>query len=285
MSVINRIDMPPHASPDSSNDSLLRPSVAVPPAGVAYDEWVAGRIIERLQSVLAQQDRCSLMLTGGNTPRSVYTRLSHEPFAQRLDWSRVDFFWGDERAVPPDHPDSNYKMAWETLLHPLGIPSERIHRMHGEAASLDQAAGEYELLIRDHVIARLDGVPALDLVLLGMGEDGHTASLFPNTLALMETGKLVVANDVPQLQARRLTVTFPLLQAAHAVWFLVTGANKARRLTEILVPSAPIRYPCQRVSVRFGSVQWLLDGAAADLLPLPIVPPRSSWHADGGKTE
>src|SRR5262249_36643408 len=151
-----------------------------------------------------------------------------------VDWSRVELFFGDERAVPPDDPDSNYRMARETLLAPLAIAAARVHRMEGERADLDAAARDYERELA-RVLGGAPGgePPQLDPVLLGMGPDGHTASLFPHSAALAESRRWVVANEVPKLSTRRITFTFPLIERARAQLVLVAGAAKAAALAEV----------------------------------------------------
>lgn len=222
----------------------------------------AERIVESINTTLSRQPQCSLALGGGSTPQRLYEMLSTK-YATRVDWSRVLFFWGDERAVPPTHADSNFRMAKNSLLDPLDISSRQIHRMEGERANLAEAARDYE----DRLRATLSGAPpVVDLVLLGMGADGHTASLFPGTEALEETERLVVANHVPQLSADRLTMTFPLLNAASHIMFVVIGEAKAAALAAVMEGPTHVRQlPSQGVT---GAevIEWWLDAAAASQL-------------------
>ncbi|MGH7169454.1 MAG: 6-phosphogluconolactonase, partial [Gemmataceae bacterium] len=191
----------------------------------AAHEWVRG-----VREAVASRGRFTVALSGGSTPKRLYQLLAAEPFRSQVDWSRVEIFWGDERCVPPDHADSNYHMANEAMLAHLPIPAEHIHRIEAERSDRDASARDYEA-----VLARVFGVaagaepPAFDLILLGMGPDGHTASLFPHTKALDETKRWVVANPVPQLNTDRLTLTRPILNRAREVLFLVAGADKAER--------------------------------------------------------
>lgn len=207
--------------------------------------------------------RCTLALSGGSTPRALYERLAAPPVRDELWWDSVEVFWGDERAVGPDHPDSNYRMARETLLEPLGLESARVHRMRGEAEELWQAAADYERELREAVADSAAGMPVFDLVLLGLGSDGHTASLFPGTTALRETDRAVVASEVPGIGGR-LTLTFPALVEARALVVLVAGGSKAEALEAALHgPFDPERWPAQRLREAGDRVTWLVDRAAA----------------------
>jgi 6-phosphogluconolactonase len=193
----------------------------------------------------------------------MYERLAADT---ELDWARVEFFWGDERPVPPEHPDSNFAMAQAALLRPLGIDPGRIHRIEGERGDLAAAARDYEEELAKTCGAPDGRPPILDLVLLGMGADGHTASLFPYTAALSEARRWVVANDVPQLSTRRITITFPLIERARSSLVLVTGGSKSDALAEVLEgPLDPQRLPSQRLRA-LACVDWLVDAAAASRL-------------------
>lgn len=197
---------------------------------------------------IAERGHAFVALSGGSTPRTMFAEL-----AQRaVDWSRVSFFWSDERGVPPDHEDSNYRMAKEVLLD--AVPQAQFERMHGENSDLAQAAADYE-----QVITRAVPQHVFDLVLLGLGPDGHTASLFPGTQALREKNRLVVANAVPQQNSTRLTFTYNLINAARHVMFLVAGADKADPLQRILTGASGL--PAQ--GVKGADVQFFVDRAAA----------------------
>jgi 6-phosphogluconolactonase len=205
----------------------------------------------------------TVALAGGSTPKRLYELLAAPPFRDRVRWTSVECFFGDERTVPPDHPDSNYGMARRALLDHVPCTS---HRM---AAERDDAEG-YARLLGERIAKRRDGVPVLDLVLLGMGDDGHTASLFPGTAALAERERWVVMNDVPQLHTRRMTLTYPVLNAAERVWMLIAGAGKRARVAECLSASArdddPPRHPILGVRPVAGELIWHLDRAAAGSL-------------------
>jgi 6-phosphogluconolactonase len=219
-----------------------------------------------VRAAVTERGRCTLALSGGSTPRRLFALLAARgPSA--LPWDRVDFWWGDERTVPPDHPDSNYRMARETLIDPLGpvaVPAAHVHRMAGERADHDAAALDYERAL----VAALGTPPVLDYVLLGMGPDGHTASLFPGSPALDETARWVVANPVtsPLVHGTttRLTLSAPAINAARFVRFLIAGADKAASLAQVLEgPRDPHRYPSQLIAPTRGDLVWLVDDAAA----------------------
>lgn len=196
-------------------------------------------------------------------------RLAEEPLRSRIEWSRVVFVFGDERTVPPDDPDSNFKMAQDELFSRLPLRDDQVHRMVGEHPDADRAAEDYaHVLAACFEISPTQAPPKLDLVYLGMGDDGHTASLFPGTEALDEQRKWVVANRVPQLDATRITMTQPLLQAAREIVFLVCGASKADRMAQIF-GSGPLDpdLPAARVRPTEGTLLWLADAVACARLP------------------
>jgi 6-phosphogluconolactonase len=207
---------------------------------------------------IAERGRFAVALAGGSTPRATYEILARD-HAEDVDWPNVHVFFGDERTVPPDHEDSNYRMAREALLD--RVPVGSIHRMRGELQP-NEAAASYETDLRQF----FEGEAVLDLVMLGIGDDGHTASLFPETPALEVTDRLAVANPVPKLDTTRLTLTAPVLSAARAVNFLVAGEGKAEALREILEGDAdPRRYPAKLVRP-LGGPTWLVDRTAAQSL-------------------
>jgi 6-phosphogluconolactonase len=220
---------------------------------------------------MAARGRFVVALSGGSTPRTTYALLASDEFAGRVDWPRVHVFWGDERCVPPDHSDSNYRMARETLLDHVPLPTRNVHRLPDEMEP-EQAAGEYERTLRSFFAQQPRGketrdgkpIPRFDLVLLGMGEDGHTASLFPGTAALHEQTRWVVAHYVDKLSAWRVTLTPVAINAAAHVTFLVSGAGKAERLREVLDGQhQPDVLPAQIVRPTDGRLLWLADAAAA----------------------
>jgi 6-phosphogluconolactonase len=235
-----------------------------PDAG-ALAEAAAEELVVLAGLAMARAGRFTVALAGGSTPLRLYRLLARPPYRERVDWGRVEWFWGDERPVPPGHPESNYGAAREALLGPLGVPDARVHRIEAERSDRGAAACEYAA-----EIARVTGVepggypPALDLVLLGMGADGHTASLFPWSPALWERRRWVVAQFVPALGTDRVTVTPPILNRAREVRVLVAGADKAATLRAVQAePAEPERYPVQLIRPAEGRLVWLVDAAAS----------------------
>ena len=207
--------------------------------------------------------RFTVALSGGSTPRTLYALLASPEFKEQIDWRRSDFFWGDERCVPPDHTESNYRMVHEVLLSKIQIASDQIHRMAGEQEPTI-AAHQYEQELRRFFQLSAGQLPRFDLVLLGLGEDGHTASLFPESGALDEKNHLVATAYVDKLKAHRLTLTLPVINAAAQVSFLVSGASKSGIGREILGgSSARPDYPAAKVAPANGSLTWFIDAAAA----------------------
>ncbi len=195
----------------------------------------------------------TVALSGGSTPK-VLDQLLADQFQTQLPWPRIQFFWSDERHVPPDHPDSNYRMAHEALLSRVPVPESHVHRVRSEKPSAQEAADEYEKVM----------VPRLDLILLGLGTDGHTASIFPGSEVLHETKRLVAAPWVEKLNTYRITMTLPLLNNGASILFLVSGAEKAQIVKEVL--EGPKKYPAQFVQPTNGELIWMLDKEAASQL-------------------
>ena len=237
--------------------------VHVLPTSGEVASTAADHIVALATWCVETQGRFTIALSGGSTPRQLYRRLASPPYADRIPWGRWHVFWSDERCVPPDHQDSNYRMARETLLDPVAIPTTHIHRMRGEATP-QEAAEEYERELRK--VFR-SSRPTLDLVLLGIGQNGHTASLFPGTDGLREQARLVVANWVPHLNAHRLTFTPPIINAASQVAFLATDGSKAEAVGRVLQPTADgPAPPAALVRPVRGSVHWFLSNIAASQL-------------------
>jgi 6-phosphogluconolactonase len=198
-------------------------------------------------------------MSGGSTPRRMYRVMAASPERDELDWSNVDVFWGDERFVPHDHGDSNFRVCYEELLRVLPIPRERYHPVPTQLDP-DAAAARYEQLLRDVFELGPEDVPEFDLMLLGIGDDGHTASLFPGTDALQERERLVVANYVPQQESMRITVTIPVITSARRIAVLVTGSNKAEAVERALEGKYNLdETPSQILREARGEVIWLLD--------------------------
>lgn len=223
----------------------------------------ADRFITAAVDAIAARGIFRVALSGGGTPKRIYPLLLEPARRDAVDWSAVEFFWGDERCVPPDHPESNFGVAYGMLISQLpGVRPDRIHRMAAESNDLEAAALAYETELRLAFAARGDEPPAFDLIWLGMGRDGHTASLFPGSTALDEQERSVVATWVPSLQLWRMTLTFPVLLAALETLFVVTGADKAAVFSAVRAGSADL--PAARVTG--DNVIWLVDAAAAALV-------------------
>ena len=212
-----------------------------------------------LQSVEAA-GRMTVALSGGSTPKHLYLLLASPDYQNRIPWGNVQVFWGDERCVPPDHPESNFRMAQEALLSQIEIPAENIHRMRGEGQP-QMAAAEYEEELQKFFGLNSGALPRFDLILLGIGEDGHTASLFPGSEALNETKHLVVAPFVAKLNSHRLSLSLAVLNNAAEVWFLVTGGSKADAVKKVLSGSSDL--PAARVHPVNGKLIWFITQDAA----------------------
>ena len=209
--------------------------------------------------------RFTLSLAGGSTPKKLYALLASEPYRDQINWALVEVFWSDERCVAPDSEDSNYHLAEEVLLSKVPIPASQIHRMPADAADRDAAAQRYTEEMQRAL--GTNGIPSFDLMQLGMGPEGHTASLFPHQASLKEQQRLVIPVDVPKPPPPRLTCTPPLLNAAVHVLFLVTGQDKADAVAAILEGEHnPDEYPAQIIKPANGEVTWMLDSAAASKL-------------------
>lgn len=220
-------------------------------------EATARFIVQTVQAAIDARGRCTLAFTGGKTPELLYNRLA-EAYRADIDWRYVHAYWGDERPVPPDDPDSNYGMAERTLLRHVSIPADQIYRMKGELPP-EEAMQEYNEILHQ----TLPDNGALDLLLLGMGDDGHCASLFPHTEALHEKTRWAVPNPVEKLGQTRLTMTYPILNAASIVLFMVSGEKKADILKTVLEgPHDPFMWPSQGVMPE-GRLLWWVDAASA----------------------
>ena len=262
--------------PDLPEWLSLRVHVHETAEKVAWD--AAWRVLEQAAQAIRARGRFTLALSGGSTPRRTYEMLAEERLSRHVDWPNVHVFFGDERMVPPDHAESNYRMANEALLSRVGIPPENIHRIDGVGDAAANASA-YESEMRG-LFGDVEW-PRLDHVLLGMGDDGHTASLFPGTAALDEKRLWVAPNWVEKLGAWRVTLTAPALNAARYVTFLVTGAGKAERLREVLRGERdPSRLPSQLIRPSDGTLEWFVDrDAASRLEPEWVVPPPGTWES------
>jgi len=226
----------------------------------------AEEVIRTATDAVKARGRFTIALSGGSTPRNLYTLIAANASAS-LPWDQMFFFWGDERHVPPNDPDSNFLMAKESLLSKVAVPPANIFPIPTENPDASAAAEAYEQTLRKFFAVAPGEFPRFDHILLGMGPDGHTASLFPETAALQEKSRLVVANWVEKLKASRITLTLPVLNAAHSVAFLVSGTDKAAALHEVLEGNAAAeKYPSKLVRPTDGRLIWFVDRAAASEL-------------------
>lgn len=224
----------------------------------------ARRFAELAEVFVGSVGKFTVALSGGSTPKAMYSILAEKPFVDSLPWRSIYFFWGDERCVPPDHADSNYRMANETLLAKAPVPRENIFRISAEDADHERAAANYSAALRKSFGEEW---PRFDLVFLGMGADGHTASLFPGTAALRVKDRIAVANYVPKLQSWRITLTAEAINRALNIIFLVAGVDKTATLKEVIEgPRDPEKYPSQLIEANYGSLLWMVDEAAASRL-------------------
>jgi 6-phosphogluconolactonase len=213
------------------------------------------------RTAIGAQGRFTVALSGGNTPKALYSLLASN--YSNFAWNRVFLFFGDERHVAPTDPESNYRMVNESLLSKITIPAENIFRVAAENPDPDAVASQYDTQIRKFFELKPGEFPRFDLILLGMGPDGHTASLFPDSAALEEKSRIVVANWVAKFNTHRITFTFPVLDRAAEVMFMASGADKADMVHQVLDEKQTPPYPCQRVNPTDGKLLWLLDEAAA----------------------
>ena len=221
------------------------------------------RVLASANDAVRARGRFLLALSGGSTPAGLYRAMGRTPAVEQLPWRKLELFFVDERCVGPDDPQSNYGMVKHTLLNHAPLAADRVHRIKGELDP-EAAAAVYESEIRESLRLPGVGIPRLDLILLGMGPDGHTASLFPHTAALLLRDSLVTANQIPQLLTNRITLTAPVLNDAREVIFLIAGSDKADALKAVLEgPQNPEQYPAQLIKPRHGRLTWIVDRAAA----------------------
>ena len=227
-------------------------------------------LLHLAQQSIAARGIFTVALAGGSTPRKLYALLASDPLFRDFPWKQSHFFFGDERYVPPSHLDSNYLMVTNTLLAFGLVPMSNMHRVHTELPDVNQAAVDYDVELHTffNPLMRFNNFPRFDVILLGMGADGHTASLFPGTKGLEETNRWVVANWVEKLNSNRITFTFPVLNSANTVMLLIAGADKADMLRNVLgVDRNTGKYPVQHVQPVNGNKIWMLDRPAATHLP------------------
>jgi 6-phosphogluconolactonase len=234
--------------------------VTVLPNPAAVAEATADRFVSAARTAIASRGVFRVALSGGSTPKAVYPLIAGPPRRDEIEWSAVEFFWGDERAVPPDDPESNFGVAYQMLISRLPkVRADRIHRMPADASDLAGAALTYEAELRLAFDVSGRQPPSFDLIWLGMGPDGHTASLFPGSTALGERERWVVANWAPGPRAWRMTLTYPVLNAGRDVIFVVTGADKADALRRIVAGGSGL--PAEEV--RPSAIEWIVDAEAA----------------------
>src|SRR5688572_28734976 len=242
---------------------MAAPEVKVLPDAKAIAEEAARRVIDAARLAVDERGSFSIALSGGSTPKALYTLLAAEPYRSQVEWDRWHILFGDERGVPPEHADSNYRMAHEALLSKVPIPPSHVHRMKGEVDA-EAAAAEYGRMLKERFD---DGV---DIMLLGMGDDGHTASIFPHTVAVRETehrGIAYLAEKSTTVKSWRITMTAPYINKSRQILVLVAGAGKKDRLQEVLEgPRDPERLPIQLIEPRDGTMTWILDAGAAGMM-------------------
>lgn len=231
----------------------------------SHDEAISFALedfISCANQAIQNHDFFAVALSGGSTPKQLFSLLAREENRNRVDWQKVKLFWSDERSVPPDHPDSNYKMAMDAGFASLPLIKEQIHRMHAEE-NIEDNAKRYEEIIQKE----LHGHP-FDLVMLGMGDDGHTASLFPHTQGLKEVSRLVIANEVPQKKTWRMSFTYSLINSSHNIRLYVIGKGKSETLADVLLsPLDNQKYPSQKIGSTSHPALWVMDREASqDLL-------------------
>lgn len=231
----------------------------------ALAKAAAVELLRQAQRSVTERGIFTLSLAGGSTPRKLYTLLATDPTYRDFPWEQTHLFFGDERQVPPSHIDSNYLMVAGTLLTSGRVPAANVHRVHTELPDANMTAADYDIELRTFFNAtmRFNHCPRFDVILLGMGPDGHTASLFPGSKGLEENDRWVIANWVEKFKSFRITFTFPVLNAARAVMLLVAGADKTEMMHDVLVGDRnSTTYPVQRVQPLDGTKTWLLDRAA-----------------------
>jgi 6-phosphogluconolactonase len=235
------------------NDALSR----------AAAEWITRYISDTLQN----QDRFTWVLSGGNTPKSLYELLGAPPYLEKIQWNKIHIFWGDERAVPFDDPRNNAKMAYDALLNHVPVPSAQIHIMRTDIAP-EKSAADYEQILHQYFgNADRPSSTSFDLVLLGMGEDGHTLSLFPGTEVVHESQAWVKAFFLKAQDMYRITLTKTIVNSSCTIAFLTTGSNKSKAIKQVLEgPADPDLYPSQEIKPQTGQLHWFVDEAAAEKL-------------------
>jgi 6-phosphogluconolactonase len=236
------------------------PQVRIFDSPQALFDGAADEFAARAHRAIASSGRFTVSLSGGSTPKALYSELAGPKFAS-LPWNKIFFFWGDERHVPPSSLDSNYRMVNNALLSKVPVPPENIFRVRAEQKDADAVAQEYEKVVSEFFQLKPGQFPRFDLVLLGLGPDGHTASLFPGSKGLKETQRIFIANRVERMDTDRLTFTYPVLNAAACDMFLVSGEGKKEKIRQILEEHQD--FPATKVDPKNGELLWFVDAAAA----------------------
>ncbi len=244
----------------------IHPGMLVCPDAIGVARAAARQFVDWAWQFIAREGSFSVALAGGDTPRELYRMLASDEFRTQVDWAKVRLFWGDERAVPPDHPESNYGMARRELIVRVPIPAGNVHRMEAERPNIGRAAQDYEETLRQFLQLNSHGFPRFHVILLGIGRDGHTASIFPGPTLQRDTSRWVTTPVIASLRTRRMTLTLPVLNAAYNVLFLVTGEEKAEVLRAVLEGRNDPALPAQLVTVPDGRRIFLVDEAASRLL-------------------
>ena len=240
--------------------------------GAAIARRAAQEFVQAAADAVRKRGSFNVALAGGSTPKALYSLLVNDPaLRSQVPWDKMHLLFGDERHVPPDHPDSNFRMATETMISKAPVKPEQVTRIKGEYPDAGQAALEYEKALREYFKLKDGEYPRFDLVLVGMGNEGHTLSLFPGTKALHADGRIAVRNWVGKLYAERITLTAPAASNAARVIFMVTGADKAPALKAVLEgPFEPEQLPAQLLQPKNGKLLWLVDTAAGSMLSMGI---------------
>ena len=257
------------AADGSHTADMTNADIRIAEAGYDWAQTASSLLHTTSNRIIDESGRCVLALSGGSTPKALYDNLTTADWKSRLHWKQIHFVFGDERCVPPDHPESNFAMAQRALFHPLSIPPAHIYRMKGEAEDPVVAAQDYEQTLRQVTNCPSPvALPSIDLILLGLGDDGHTASLFPQSPALDEVTKAVTVTHSPKGIPRRLTLTLGVINRATVVVFLVSGGTKASTVRSILEPQSTAErvLPAARVAPQSGQVIWMLDHHAGSQL-------------------
>lgn len=251
--------------------SHIKPEIRILPDIEELIRAAAYEFVSLAAEAIEEKGFFTVALSGGSTPKGLYSLLANEAdsFRSQVVWDKIHFFWGDERHIPPDHPDSNYRMAYEAMLSKVAVPPENIHRIRAEIRNAGEAAKDYEQELREFFKLKTGQLPRFDLVFLGLGPDGHTASLFPGIEVIYEKKRLAAAPWVEKFNAYRITLTPPLLNNAACVIFLVAGEEKAEALRAVLQRGyEPKRFPAQIIKPTNGKLIWLVDRTAGRLLKL-----------------